>query len=318
MNLRILGLLLLLPSVLVARPFGDGFSTKNLEDYLDLAAPGETKLTFDSVEGMTGKAALNIAEKTEAKFKAVPVDPNTKYTLKYRGRFVGGESIEENPTLDISLFPRGGLSFLPSRSIDFLDAERKELAVLHQDQIDSGLPFRQWHDYVDVFYTPAQAAFMVLKVRSAPGVTFTLDSPTLEKTGDEKSLTINPSFDLGPFNYSGWSGMAAGAGLFQTKEGRAALDAQYGSYTDSFPVSEPGTYQVFLKATSNGYASIVSLSLFDKDGKLTAKSFSVRNKALFLLPPGTVSGRFLVRSMVLEELRLVHMGDESKLKELRN
>ena len=307
----------LMPGIFAAPPFGDGFATGKLEDYLEKVDPKQIKIVLNKVEGMKGKATLTITDLNKVQFKPVPVSPNAKYTLEFRGCFTGGESIEENPRLDVALMPRGSLAILPSHGIEFLDAEKKKIVVRHPHPIYSGLPFRQWHDYTDVFYTPANAAFLILNVQSANGITFSMDNIKLEKTPDEGSLTVNPDFKYGFYNYSGWSQLAAGARMVLTKEGRPALSVQYGSIGSWFPISEPGTYQPSVKCTPNGYAATVELSLFDKDGKLTAASFRVGDKIPFILPPGTVCGGFMVRSVVLEELRLIRIGDESKIEEFR-
>lgn len=301
------------PAILAASPFGDGFATGKLEDYLEKPDPKQTKIVLNKIEGMKGKSALSITDNTNVSFKPVEFSPNTKYTLSFRGCFTGGESIEENPRLDIAVMPRSRLAFLACHEIEFLDAEKKKI---QQPVIAFNLPFRNWHDYVSIFYSPANAAFIRLTVRSAPGITFSMDCLKLEKTPDEGSINVNPDFKCGLYNYSGWSGLAAGAKMILTKEGKPAFDTKYGSTSTGFPVTEPGTYKTSAKFTGNGYNANIAVRFFDKDGKMTG-SFGVRVENYFILPAGTVYGHFLAYSGVIEELRLIRIGDEKKIEELR-
>lgn len=301
------------PMIPAAPPFGDGFATGKLEDYLEKADPRQTKITLVKVEGMKGESALRVTDKTTVLFKPVEIAANTKYTLSFRGCFTGGESIEENPRLDIAVMPRGNLQILPYHEIEFLDAERKKL---QQSGIASGMPFRQWQDYIDIFHTPPNAAFIRLAVRSAPGVTFSMDSVKLEKTPDEGAINVNPDFKCGLHNYSGWSSLATAAKMILTKDGKPAFDTKYGSSSANFPASEPGAYQASAKFTGNGYNANIAARFYDGSGKMTG-SFRFGEKTHFILPPGSVYGNFLVYSGVLEELRLIRVGDESKIEEFR-
>ena len=313
----LLPLVMTLPALLGAPPFGDGFATGNLQDYLEGPISNQGKVSLQRLESRNGTLALSITDNTTVRFNPVAVSPNTKYTLRFKGSFVGGESIEENPRLDVALAPRGSLSHLPSHGIEFLDAESKPIQVRHPGGIFSGLPYREWHEYSDTFYSPPRAAFLRLNVRSAHGITFSIADLEIQKTPDEGAINVNPSFKEGFHNYSGWSALAAGAKMLLTQDGRSALDVQYGSTGSVFPISEPGTYQTFLKVTPNGYAATIELSLFDNEGKLLGSSFRVGDKTPFILPPGTAFGSFFARSVVLEELWLIRVGDESKAEELR-
>ncbi len=301
------------PAIFAAPPFGDGFATGILEDYLEKPDPKQTKVALNKIEGMKGESVLSITDNTKVLFNPVPVSPNTKYTLEFRGCFTGGESIEENPRLDIAVMPRSSLAFLPCHEIEFLDAEKKKI---QQPVIAFNLTFRNWHDYVSIFYSPANAAFVRLTVRSAPGITFSMDCLKLEKTPDEGAINVNPDFKCGLYNYSGWSSLAVAAKMILTKDGKPAFDTKYGSTSTGFPVSEPGTYQASAKFTGNGYNANISVRFYDKDGKSTG-SFRFLDKTVFILPSGTVAGDFLAYSGVIEELRLIRAGDEKKIEEIR-
>ncbi|OGV48101.1 MAG: hypothetical protein A2X49_12885 [Lentisphaerae bacterium GWF2_52_8] len=297
------------PDMIAAPPFGDGFATGKVEDYLEKADP---KAVLKKLDGVKGKSALCITDNTMVQFKAVEAVPNIKYTLSFRGCFSGGESVEENPRLDIAVMPRRNFPFLPYHEIEFLDAEKKKI---QQPGIAHGLPFRQWHEYSNSFYTPGNAAYIRLNVRSAPGITFSMDSLKLEKTPDEGAINVNPDFKCGLYSYSGWSSLAVAAKMILSKDGKPAFDTKYGSTSMSFPVSEPGTYEASSKFTGNGYNSNIAVRFYDKDGKMTG-SFGVWAKNYFILPKGTSYGNFLIYSGVLEELRLVRVGDENKISEL--
>lgn len=253
-------------------------------------------------------------DNAKASLKTVPVTPKTKYTLSFDGAFTGPiESIEENPRFELFTRPGRKSPVLPMRHIRFFDAAGKAIG----QPLVFSMPFREEHTYVDVFYTPREAAGLRLDIASGDGATFSLRNLTLEKTADEGAINVNPAFALGPFNYSGWRRISAGGKIIQL-DGKTIFDTKYGSRSMAFPLQGPGTYALSAKATGNGFNSCVQVHLFDAKGnvllKVTTRRYGPRS--YFVPPKGAVTASFLVYSCLLEEVRLVRVGDENAIDKL--
>ena len=292
--------------VLAASPYGDRFATGNVSDYV------EGKFSPDQVRiaPLDGVNSLLIAG-AHARLRAVPVAPGTKYSLSLDASFTGEvESIEENPRFAVFAQPWQRSRVLPSRTIQFLDAAGKATgrALLFC------MPFRGRRTYTDVFYAPPDAAALRLDVASGDGVTLALRNLTLGKTADEGALNANPSFSLGLLNYSGWDRVSSGGRLIEV-DGKTVFDTKYGSRGRAFPLPGPGTYALSAKATGNGYNSCVKADIFDAAGKKLMSAVLRRygQTKYFVPPKGTVSASFLVYSCLLEEARLVRVGDEKAI-----
>jgi len=303
-----------------AATFGDGFASGDLAAYLENAAgAAKESIALERAAGMTGKRVLRLANKAQARFKMVPVDGNTKYTLSFRGRFEGGEPIEDNPRLDTFVTDGSKPPMLPHREMEFFDADRKR--VRGRGAFASAMPFREWQSYRDTFYPPARAAFMRLTVRSPrAGLTFYMDNVKLVKTPDEGAINCNPVIGRhGLYDYSGWRRPAAGGKLVELEDGRVAFDTKYGTSGMTFPLSRSGTYSLAAKARGNGYNSGVIVHFLDGNGKKIGEVPLRGYKAprYFILPPGVKRGAFLVYSNILEEVRLGRIGDEKKINEVR-
>jgi hypothetical protein len=267
---------------------------------------------------MNGENCLFVSGNTTVRFKVVKVNPKTKYTLKFRSFFQGGESIEENPRLDVLLLPGVMRCVVPERILSFSDADGK--AIRQWPPMCNRMPFHRWQEYRDTFYPPERAAFMRLTVRSPLGTTLILDDITFSKTPDEGSININPEFKNGIYDYSGWSEIARGGKLFKLETGKTALDTRYGSRGAFFPIYLPGKYAFSAKARGNGcYNFSIGLNLYNQNGQKTGffKTTGLSKPTFFFLPPGTVKGRFLIYSSILEKIRIVRVsnGDTGSLRE---
>jgi hypothetical protein len=303
-----------------AATFGDGFATEDLAAYLENAGGAKPEnIALERAEGMTGKRVLRLANKAEARFKMVPVDENTKYTLTFRGRFDGGESIEDNPRFDTFVTAGSKPPILPFREVEFFDDDRKP--VRGNDAVASAMPFRTWQPYRDTFYSPTGAAFLRLTISTPQaGLTFYMDDVKFVKTPDEGAINCNPiQGKYGLYDYSGWRRPAAGGKLVEIENGKIAFDTKYGTGGTTFPLSQSGTYSLTATARGNGYNSVVILHLFDGNGK-KIEEVALREYTApryFVMPPGVKRGAFLVYSNILEEVRLVRIGDENKINEVR-
>jgi hypothetical protein len=258
--------------------------------------------------------AIAIAN-TTARLHDRTVKPSTKYTMNLEAAFEGAvESIEENPRFEI--FTRHGKtgSHLPKREIRFLDAAGNPVGR----PVVYAMPFRNRHTYQDVFYTPADAVTARIGLASGQGVRLLVSRLSLAETKDEAVLNVNPSFQLGPYNYSGWQNISAGGKLIE-REGKTILDTKYGSTGQKIPLPGPGTYAFSARATGNGYNSVVIVRVYDAQGKELMRSSTRRYGPLqyFVPPKNAAYASFLVYSCLLEEVRLLRVGDERAIESLQ-
>ncbi len=295
--------------LLAAPPFNSGFASGRPGDYL----AGDFPRRQVRIISMDGENVM-VIDNTAVRFKDLPVRPNTKYTLSFGGSFSGDvESIEENSRFEIFTRPGQVSPVLPSRRLEFLDATGRPLA----SSLQYAMPFRSQHCYTDVFYTPANVASLRLHIASGEGVSFELRNLTLAATADEGSINVNPAFRLGSLNYSGWQRISAGGQIIEL-DGKTVFDTKYGSRGMAFPLPGPGTYALSAKATANGYNSCVQVHVFDAQGNTLLK-VSTRQygpPSYFVPPQEAVAASFLVYSCLLEEVRLVRVGDESEIETL--
>ena len=292
--------------LLAASPYGDGFASGNPNDYIE----GNVQARQIRIAQQGGVNTLFIAD-SKARLKTVPVTPNTKYTLSFDGSFTGDvESIEENPRFEIFTRPGQRSPVLPSREIRFLDAAGKPIG----QTLVFSMPFREKHTYADVFYTPPGAAGLRLDVASGKGVTCAMQNLKLTKTADEGAININPTFGLGAMNYSGWRNISAGGKIIR-RDGKVVFDTKYGSRGMAFRLRTSGTYALSARAKGNGYNSCVILEVFDVEGKKLMRSVirSYGRTNYFVLPKKAVSASLLVYSCLLEEVRLVRVGDDKSI-----
>ena len=260
----------------------------------------------------------------------IPVQENTKYSLAFRGKFEGDETIEENPRLELLLIirrggsawnpPGGGAWSLPTRKIVFYDADKKIISVIYKRML-----FGKWHKYRDVFYSPRKAAFMQLSFMSGnnDGV-FYMDDVKFALAPDEGAININPTFSYGKYNYSGWRRKFNGAGLLELENGEVVFDTAYGSVSKTFPLSKPGTYSLFIKKKlCYGWYNAVILRFLNSENRsidrIHIRGRNSKPKDLqkyYILPKGARRGQFLVYNTILDEIRFFRVGGEEKLNEL--
>ena len=160
--------------LLAASPYGNGFASGNPKDYLEGNVQAE-KIRIASVDGVNSL----VITASRGRLKAVPVMPNTRYTLSFDGSFTGDvETIEENPRFEVFTRPGRKSPVLPSREIHFLDAAGK---VTGRPLVFS-MPFRGKRTYTDVFHTPPNAVALRLDVASGDGITLAMQNLKLAKT----------------------------------------------------------------------------------------------------------------------------------------
>ncbi len=291
--------------------WGDGFAQHDPAHYLQNA--GRLKagaVTLAPAENLRGRQAMTLKGVTSAVFHRIPVEGDTKYTLSFQGRTQGSETLEENPTLEILLRYNRRNNVLPRRQVRFFDADQKVIGMFHVS-----LPFGQWHDYVDVFYTPTAAREVEISfIQEREPLSLQVDDLKLFKTPDEGAINCNPVLGkLGLYNYSGIESIAAGAKMVTREDGVVVFDARYGSQSFRFPILQPGRYELSAKAESNGYASVVQLHILDENNRtLTQVNYGLRQAGKpqpFIMPESARYGRILMRSVLVEEVRLVRSAD---------
>lgn len=296
--------------------FGDHFARRDAASYL--ANAGKLKPTQAKIRPAPGDGGnvLTLEKETVAEFKPVPVDENVKYRLSFGVRVKGVETIEENPRLSGKIFAKQ--SWLPTcRALAFFDRNMKPVGPSGGGTPEFGLPFGTWFDFQRVFYPPRGAAFMQLTIDTRKAATVFLRNMSLETAPDEGAINVNPVFAHGKYDYSGW-GSSVGCILLERHDGRVLFDSRYGSGGESFPLQQAGAYRLFAKGTTYGGYSDVILHFVGEDGKtLSTVSLHTTPKGTqkdFVLPAGTVRGRFLVYNNILEELRLTRLGEETMIR----
>ncbi len=254
--------------------------------------------------------AMQVTDAT-VQLQDVTVMPASPYSLTLEAAFAGdAESIEENRRFEI--FHQLGQTSprLPSRTIQFFDAAGKPTGR----PLTYALPYRQSHRYQDLFYTPDDAVTARIRLSSGKDIRLALSQLTLEQVSNDATLNLNPAFELGPDNYSGWQNIAAGGKLIQ-HDGKTILDTKYGSTGQRIPLREPGTYAFSALATGNGYNSVVIVRVYDAEDKELMRSSTRRYgpRTYFVPPPEATSMSLLVYSCLLEEVRVVRVGDENAI-----
>ena len=292
-------------------PYGDGFASGNAKKYLEeTQAIKDGNVGFGAKNGSMGRKCMALKGGVSVTFKAVPVDPNTKYTLIFRGSFEGGESIEENPRLEMTLLHERfehskRYNFLPKMKLLFLDQDGKKVSVKNH----RALPFREWHDYTATFYPPLGATAMQLVLSAGSNSkAFYIDNARFGKTPDQGALNVNPvTRESGMYDYSAWEFFSPGAGMIPDANGNAGFNTGYGSTGARFPMKEKTAYVILpVKAEVLGYARAWQVKLQDKDGKeLGSISASNTRNTTFTTPAECVSGVFFMRSSIVEEIRIL-------------
>jgi hypothetical protein len=295
-------------AAIAAPPTAIDFSTGRPAEYFTNETAGNVQIS------KSGKTQVMEISNASARFHDMDVKPSSRCALRLEAAFEGDvESIEENPRFEI--FSRLGQtsSRLPSREIRFCDAAGKPIG----QALKYAMPFKKQRTYHDEFYTPADAKTARIRLASGKDVRLLLSRLSLAEIDDETTLNVNPAFQLGPNNYSGWQNISRGGQLIQ-RDGKSILDSKYGSTGQMIPLSKPGTYAFSAKATSNGYNSVVIVRVYDEQGKELMRSSTRRYgpRTYFVPPKNSAYASFLVYSCLLEEVRLIRVGDEHAIESL--
>lgn len=310
LRLSFLGWLILAAnSALAAPPVAMDFSIGQPADYFTADSAGRVQTST------VGAAQVMVVSAANVRLHDVQVKPAAKYSMRLTAAFAGDvESIEENPRFEIFNQPGKTSPILPAREISFFDAAGKPLGR----PLRYALPFKNQHTYQDDFYTPRHAAMARISLTSGQGVRLVLSRLDFEEIKDDTTLNVNPTFSLGPDNYSGWQNISSGGQLIQ-RAGKTIFDTKYGSSGQMIPLLEPGTYALSATATSNGYNSVVIVRVYDDEGQELMRTSTRRyGPRTFFVPPREAAyASFLVYSCLLEEVSLVRVGDEDAINSIR-
>lgn len=320
--------LLKLPSAVYG--YGDGFQKRELTDYLTNVTPDlAAKAKFLPAKDGHG---VVLQTSTAVMFKAVPVNEDIKYRLTFLAKQEGLEAIEENPRLSDTIFNCNKLH--PYYQVMFYGEDgtipkgRSPLLAM---------PFRLIHEYTHIFYPPPGASFMqmIIGIPSKERSIVSLSDLNLSKQADEGAININPKFELGPYNYSGWQRFNEADGahqLYSTSDHKTVLFTGFTAFSESFPLKAPGTYKLYQKGSNHVRNNGTHLILLDAAGKeirritrkLSRNARELKNDfygpkedvVYFVLPKGTARAHFWVYNTTLHELRIERVGDENAYEKL--
>lgn len=286
--------------------------TKNtpLRDVLN--TNGESKI----VQNKDGVSLVLSGSSSFTFKKEFSVTPGQKYKLDITAKVNGADVIEKNSRIpEIQVMSHGLLS---GWKMDFFDAEGNPIGSRNYN----GMTFisEKKQLYNDVFYTPKNTVKMRLTINmgSNPPESLEIFSPLkLAPAPDEGAINCNPEFKYG---YSGWNSFLRGALLIKLPDGKYAFDSAYGSGGEVFPIHKAGTYRIYGKAVTRGGYRVINFEQRDKNNKVIKVISLTANpnghSIDFILQPETTQGRFNVYNHTLEEVRLMHMGDDSMLEKL--
>ncbi len=250
--------------------YGDGFRKKNQETYFVNAGGLKKHSVFleKGADGFVFRSPLSFL------FREVPVKADTKYRLSFSACQEGAESMEENPGMAEKIFAHRENVF-PVCRLQFFNRGKKRVP---SDAAFFAIPFGKMKEHVFLFYAPPGAESMRLSFSVPKGVSLSLSDVRLREETEEKTLNINPRFELGPCNYSGISAFNDKSGrLIADRNGRTLLFTGFYAVTNRFPLKSEGPY--LLKVRGSGYYknrvdSI--LTFYDAARKKTGASQMIR------------------------------------------
>ncbi len=308
--------------VFAGTPFGDGFAGGQVGSYLENAENLYEDATLVKSPGMTGKNCLRLTYDNEidARFFKVPVNDSTAYALSFRGRWKNNETLESNPMYEGALFEkrralmdgifRRALLCVPTMDILFYDGKEK----LIQDGIVMAMPYGKWREYRNVFYPPAGATSMRLKIKSSRnrGVFF-VDNVKFETVKNQNGEIIL-NFNNGSADYSGSVfGFRVDGALHILADGRSMIDSGCGNLSNAFRLNGPGKYRLKFKGEvirTKGYVPRLNVIFLNTKGEIIATVAADKLDAEpldFTLPEEAVKIMLQIYNHRMEEIRIARL-----------
>ncbi len=312
-----------------AHGYNDGFQKRELSAYLSnipLNAASKVKfLPAADGRGIIMQSTMGLT------FKTVPVSEDIKYQLSFRARQEGLETLEENPRLAAAIFNIKSLH--PYYQLVFF-GENGKIAKGRSPVF--AMPFGALHEYVHVFYPPQGARLMQLAIGiPSKDSTVYVSDMKLSQHVDDGVININPKFELGPYNYSGWKGFNEADGvhqLYAEADGKTVLFTGFTAFSESFPLKEPGTYRLYQKGSNHVRSNGTHLILLDDSGKEIGRIIRKLSRSAkdqkenlygprddtfnFVLPRGSSRAHFWIYNTTIFDLSLTRVGDENAYQDL--
>ncbi len=281
----------------VTAPWSDGFETGKLKSYSHWNSRGV------SIEKMDGGHILSVgklpenakSKRADIVMKRVPVKDSVKYRLSFRAKIDGPDTVEDNPQLEYLFYEYDKAAKgkpLSGWRLEFYDKNGKRIA--RSFSLFWNVVFRgAWNRYEEIFYPPPGAvAFSVIFTNNAnPDNVMLVDDLKLE-TAEEGTLNINPEFNCGKYNFSGYN-YVKNVKIVEYAKGKFALDNRNGwCIMDPVPVTPGVEYEI--SATIHSQEKTGRLYVWCCDGRL--KKVSQLKQVLRVAPPKeeTKTIRFIV------------------------
>ena len=301
---------LLSVSLAAASPFNDGFARKEASVYLENYAELRFDAGFEKIDGMKGKYCLRIRceNQKDAKIVPAPIKPGDKYEIAFRCEFLGGETIESNPTLRQTTQPgwKFGYKYLPTFSLIFLDESKKAL----RGGFTIGMPYGKWHSFRRWFFAPPHAAFVQCVFNSGinNGRLYIDDLKFKHLSSDRRKISF--VFD-GKIGDCPPSGMAPNnQAKIVSWNGTGCCYSGYGVPTDLFPLAGDAEYKLTFTGEALKAYHAVFIYFFDEKLKRIKRQLlkdPVKSPIPIKTPKNTRWAYFLIYSHLLSEIKIERM-----------
>ncbi len=318
MNYKMLSLLLILCGSIrgaeTAGIYGDSFKKKDPEAYFVNAKGLKTRAVF--LEKENGKYVFQ--SPIAFMFQEVPVKADIKYRLTFSAAQEGAETLEKNPGMAQKIFAHRENVF-PVCRLQFFDKDKKRLPT---DAAFFAIPFGEMKTQDFIFYAPPRAESMRLTFGVPKGVRLSIADVSLKEETEEKTLNINPKFELGPYNYSGISAFNDKAGrLLADESGKTQLFTGFYAVTNRFPLKNAGTYLLTLRGNGYNRNRVDSiLTFYDAAWKKTGTSpvtrLTPQNQGMlefrFIRPENAAYASLTIYHATMSEASIVYEGASEK------
>ncbi len=276
------------------------FDTEQPEAYLESVVEGVT--TVQTEDG--GMCLALPAELRVSTMKAMPVTPETTYKLTFLARTDRSDTVESNDRAHMEMLQSYG-RFLPMYELLFFDSDGEQIQRSGRG-FGGSILTSDWYAYSLAFQPPPETA--AVKIRFSPrNSPLYIDNLEIVSI-DDGTINVNPEFEYGELNYSGWRPARDGR-LYTRPDGKTVFKSGYGGVSPFFPLRETVTYQLYARGqrqTTNGW---LSLTYYDAEGKRLGDRFllrpTVEGESVELVPPpGTFEARLVMYSVILESFRV--------------
>ncbi len=278
--------------------------------------------------GKEGERLLVLEPNSSAIFKAVELDPGTKYRLSFRARSSGPDSLEKNPQLEEAFYDANRSSKgmkLPMWSLNFSSAERTYCNTYILFPYHKVILSENFRICSDVFYPAPGSTRMKIRFENpSPENTLFIDDLKVE-VFTESALNINPEFKLGKFNHSGFGQAGYGIDIRMTErpDGKGFfLNVNSWASCDPVPVKGGKNYVFEARLAPNPpRGARIQITFFDKEmkeirnagGSVPVKKAEGSGKGNFIAPDNAAFARMLIyggKDCAFEYIRMTQQDME--------